>query len=232
MLRARVHAPRLDDRVVELEQRREADRALHLRGTHLREPAQVHGAEREVRAVRHLQRRQDAPFRAERAALRDRELPQRVRRPSHARERPRRDLDAARICGNRVCLIPGRDALLRVRLGRDGARPSRHFRRLCAVPVGEVAREPRDGARVRTLHRHGGRGVERDGLVHVADEFNRHRQRRELHRVGIRLVTGNRRQRKKAREAHRGQTVCKLEFHSNRHSFLVVCSLEMFPRRK
>ena len=58
-----------------------------------------------------------------------------------------------------------------------------------------MAGEPIDGTRLGTIHRDGRRRVERDGLVHVAREFNRQRQRRQLDGIGIRLVAGKQRHR-------------------------------------
>ena len=107
MLAALVHSPRLDDCVVELQERREADSALNLLRSYFRKPAQMDGAERKMRTVCDLQRRQNAPLRAKRAALRDRELAQRVRRPPYAGKRTRRDFDAGRVRLDRICLRGG-----------------------------------------------------------------------------------------------------------------------------
>ena len=195
VLFASVHAPRLEYRVVELQQGRKAQCAFDLLLAHLGEPAQVHAAEREVRRVGDGERRQQIPFRLEGSALRNHQLPDGIRRPPDACKRPRRDLHASAVNLYRICLIAGRDALLRVLFGRAGARPSHHLRRGLAVPLGEMRREPACRRFVGAVHDDRGGRVERDGAVHVALELDRHRQRGELYRVRVRLVAGKQRHR-------------------------------------
>ena len=100
-------APRLQDGVVELQQRRKPDGAFDLRGARLREPAEMDAAEGQARRVGDFERRQDATFGLEGPALRDRQLSQRICGPADAGKRARGDADAGRVDGDGVGLRGG-----------------------------------------------------------------------------------------------------------------------------
>ena len=162
VLFAPVHPPRFDDRVVELQKRRQTDRALDLLNARFREAAQMHGAEREMRTVRDRELRQKVSRRLESSAICDRELAQRIGRPTRPRERVRRDLHAGLIDGGGVRLIAGR----RLQSGGSGL----HFRRTPAEPIGEMCADPLHCAGVGAIDRHGRFGTERKIDASVARE--------------------------------------------------------------
>ena len=61
MLLAFVHPPGLKNRIIELEKRRKAYRTFNLLHPHLREPADVQSAKRQMRSVRDGKRRKNPP---------------------------------------------------------------------------------------------------------------------------------------------------------------------------
>ena len=168
--------PVLKDHVIEFEVRRKTDCALNLRGTRLRKPTEVDAAERETRTVCDLKRRQNSPFDLERPAFHARHLAQGVCRPTHPRERVRRDAHSVRRIGmERVRLAAaGKNALLCVRS---------HLRSVDAVPFLEVLYEPRNRRRVGTRHRHINRLVECDWRGYVRPARPGTRQRQGFHRI-------------------------------------------------
>ena len=185
MLFALKHTPRLQDDIVELHQRRKSYRTLDLLFAHFRYPAQMNAAEREVRSVGNRVRRQYPACRLKGAALGDRELTERIRRPSDASERPRLDFDAVRAGGHRIRLVAGFKFQVYA--------PGRRVGRVLAEPFLEMVPEPNDGSRVRAVDGHCRSGVERYRSIDVALELDGHRKRRKLNRVGICLIAREKR---------------------------------------
>ena len=166
ILHASVRSPRLDNRIIELEKRREANGALDLLAARLGEPAKMHCTKRKMGLVHDRKLRQDAPFGLERPALGDCELPKRIARPPDSRERARLDLHARCVDLGGIRFVIRVDLPVGLGIGgrlrkRKRARSYDDLRSRFAEPLGEMRLEPLGALRIGALERHHGRRIKR-----------------------------------------------------------------------